>query len=303
MVVYGLRAWRLLRTLPGLKREDITAYTLLGPYLLWTAVLWLFPFFWVIWLALQRWNFISPPAFVGLENFKTVLTDRLFWNTFKNQLYFLAVFVPVVTVTSLTLALLLNRLKFLQEIFATGYLLSYMSATVAMSLVFVLLFSADGLINTWLEKLIGTRIYFFGDPKIAMASIAMVVVWKFTGYYALIFLAGLQAIPQDIYEAAEIDGAGRWTKLWRITIPLLNPALVTVVVFATMLSFNIFAEPFIITAGGPEHSTETFALNIFTKLFESLDAGYASALAILSTLITFMFIFIVRKLVEREVGL
>ena len=136
-----------------------------------------------------------------------------------------------------------------------------------------------------------------------MASIAMVVVWKFTGYYALIFLAGLQAIPQDIYEAAEIDGAGRWTKLWRITIPLLNPALVTVVVFATMLSFNIFAEPFIITAGGPEHSTETFALNIFTKLFESLDAGYASALAILSTLITFMFIFIVRKLVEREVGL
>ncbi len=249
---------------------------------------------------LQRWNFIAPPTFIGLENVKTVLTDSRFWLTFKNGLYFFVVFVPLATISSLVVALLLDRIKYLQEVFATGYLLSYMSATVAISLVFTLLFSADGMFNVWLEKLIGTKVYFFSNPDIAMASIALTVVWKFTGYYALIFLAGLQSIPGEVYEAADIDGANGWTKLWRITIPMLNPALTTVVVFATMISFNIFAEPYIITGGGPEGSTETFAMLIFTKLFESMDAGYASTLAIYNTMITFVAVSVMRKLVERE---
>ena len=134
-----------------------------------------------------------------------------------------------------------------------------------------------------------------------MASIALVVSWKFTGYYALFFLSGLNNIPKAIYEAARIDGANPWQSFFKITVPLLNPTFVMIIVFATITSFNLFAEPYMITGGGPMNATKTMMLEIYNRVFEFLQVGYGSTLAIVSAIITFIFVCIFKKLVERDV--
>ena len=283
------------------KQSDRIGYWLVAPYLFFTAVLWVYPFLWGLVISTKKWNIISPrKEFVGLENFVRLFQDPLFWISIKNTFYFMVVFIPLAIISSFMVAWLLNRIKFLKAFFAAGYLMSYVSAGVAYSVVFRLLFSGDGLINTWLAK-IGVTIPWFSDPRIAMASIALIVVWKYLGYYALIFLAGLQAIPRSIYESAEIDGAGQWRQLWRITIPLLNPAFTIILVFATMLSFNVFTEVYLITGGGPLDSTQTPVMQIYYHTFEALHAGYGSSFAIMIAALSFAFVFVVKKSVEREV--
>lgn len=283
------------------KQSDRTGYWLVTPYLLFTAVLWVYPFLWGLVISTKKWNIISPhKEFVGLENFVSLFQDPLFWISIKNTFYFMVVFIPLAIISSFMVAWLLNRIKFLQAFFATGYLMSYVSAGVAYSVVFRLLFSGDGLINTWLAK-IGVTIPWFSDPRIAMASIALIVVWKYLGYYALIFLAGLQAIPRSLYESAEIDGAGKWTQLRRITIPLVNSSFTIILVFAAMLSFNVFTEVYLITGGGPLDSTQTPVMQIYYHTFEALHAGYGSSFAITIAALSFAFVLVVKKSVEREV--
>ncbi|MCH8928723.1 MAG: sugar ABC transporter permease [Candidatus Marinimicrobia bacterium] len=281
--------------------NKIAGIGLVAPYIIHTVIFWLYPFLWGLVIAFKRWNIISPEKeFVGLSNFIGVFYDPLFWISFKNSLYFMVVYVPLSIISALVVALLLSRIKVLQSFFATGYLMSYISAGVAYSIIFRLLFSGDGLINTWLSK-INISIPWFSDPNIAMASIALIVVWKFLGYYSLIFLAGLQAIPKSLYEAASIDGASDWVQFFRITVPLLNPSFTIVLVFAIMLSFNIFTEPYMITGGGPLDSTQTFVMQIYHQTFTALHAGYGSSFAIIIAAISFIFVFVIKKTVERDV--
>jgi multiple sugar transport system permease protein len=279
------------------------AYGLLLPFLLYSLVLWLYPFLWGLVIGLKRWNIISPAKeFVGLQNFFAVFHDPLFWISFRNTLYFMVVFVPLSVITSLGLALLLNRIRFLRSFFASGYLMSYVSAGVAYSIVFSILFSGDGLVNRWLST-IGLSIPWFSDPRIAMASIALIVTWKYVGYYALVFMAGLQAIPRTLYEAAALDGATAWTQFRRITLPLLNPSFTIILVLGVMLCFNIFMEPYMITGGGPLDATQTFLMQIYYQTFSALHAGYGSSFAIVVGIISFAFVYVVRKSVERDISL
>jgi multiple sugar transport system permease protein len=275
---------------------------LVAPYIIYTIIFWVYPFIWGLIISFKKWNIISPEKeFIGISNFLKVIHDPLFWISFKNTLFFMIVYVPMVIICSLVVALLLRRIKYLQAFFASGYLMSYVSAGVAYSIVFNLLFSGDGLINIWLSNL-GITIPWFSSPKIAMASIAIIVVWKYLGYYSLIFLAGLQSIPTSLYESAEIDGVSNWTQFWRITVPLLNPAFMIILIFAVMLSFNIFTEPYMITGGGPLDSTQTFVMQIYHQTFTALHAGYGSSFAIVVAIISFSFVFVIRKMVERDIS-
>ena len=277
-------------------------YVLVIPYIVFTIIFWVYPLIWGFLIAFKKWNIISPVTeFVGLGNFFKVLHDPLFWISFKNTLFFMVVFVPLSIVCSLAVALMLNRIKLLRSFFTFGYLMSYVSAGVAYSIVFRLLFSGDGLINTWLGN-VGITVPWFSSPKLAMASIAIIVVWKFLGYYTLIILAGLRSIPETLYEAAEIEGASKWMILRQIILPLLNPAFTIILVFAVILSFNIFTEPYMITGGGPLDSTQTFMMQIYYQTFTALHAGYGSSFAILVAIISFTFVFVVRKTVERDIG-
>lgn len=271
------------------------------PYILFTVVFWVYPLIWGFLIAFKKWNIISPETeFIGLGNFIKIFHDPLFWISFKNTLIFMVVFVPLSIICSLTVALLLNRIKLLKSFFSLGYLMSYVSAGVAYSIVFRLLFSGDGLINTWLGK-VGITIPWFSSPKLAMVSIAFIVVWKFLGYYSLIFLAGLQSIPNTIYEAAEIEGASKWMIFQRITLPLLNPSFTIILIFALILSFNVFTEPYMITGGGPLDSTQTFMMQIYYQTFTALHAGYGSSFAIVVSIISFAFVFVVKKTIEKDV--
>ena len=288
---------------PG-KRRDWTGYLLVAPYVIYNIIFWLYPFIWGFIIAFQKWNIISPvKEFVGLDNYITALKSPQFWNALWVTFKFWIVFLPVVLVASLGLAMLLQRINRFRGFYIAGFLASYTMAGVAYSIVFSLLLSGNGLINNWIWEIFHVRIPWFTDPRIAIVSIALVVVWKFIGYYGLIFLAGLQAIPKELYEAAAIDGAGSWTRFWHITIPLLNPSITIVFVFATILAFGIFTEPYLITGGGPLDSTRTFMLIIYQKTFENLEAGYGSAMAILMAAFSFVAVVLVRKAVEREVAI
>jgi multiple sugar transport system permease protein len=285
-------------------RNNWTGYFLVSPYVIYNIVFWLYPFVFGFIIAFQRWNIISPEReFVGLDNFVKSLTNPQFWNallvTFKFWIYFL----PAVTIASLGLAMLLQRVKRFRGLYIAGYLASYTMAGVAYSIVFRLLFSGNGLINNVIWEVFHVRVPWFTDPRIAMMSIALIVVWKFIGYYGLIFLAGLQGIPRELYDAASIDGSSAWTSFWRITVPLLNPSITIIFVFATILAFGIFTEPYMITGGGPLGSTQTFMLLIYQKTFENLEAGFGSAMAILMAAFSFGAVALVRKAVEREVML
>ncbi len=272
--------------------------------MIYNLVFWVYPFIWGFIIAFQEWNIISPQKeWVGLDNFIQVVTNPQFWNALWVTFKFWIVFLPTVTVASLILAMMLQRVDRLRGFYIAAFLASYTMAGVAYSVVFMLLLSGNGYINTWIWRLFHVRIPWFTDPRLAIISIAMVVVWKFVGYYGLIFLAGLNAIPRELYDAAAVDGANAWQRFLYITIPLLNPSFTVVFVFATILSFGIFTEPYLITGGGPLGSTQTFMLLIYQKTFENLEAGYGSALAISMAVLSFAATTIVRRLIEREVAL
>jgi multiple sugar transport system permease protein len=241
----------------------------------------------------------------GLLNKRYVVASRLplFWNGLVVTLKFFVFFMPMVTVGSLLLAMALQRARHLQGIFIAGYLSSYVVAGVAYSAVFKTLFARNGLVDDTVYRLLGTRVGWFSDTKLALFSIAAIVAWKFVGYYGLIFLSGLNAIPKDVYEAANLDGANAPQRFFRVTIPLLNPALVVVLVFGTILSFNIFTEPYLITGGTPDDTTNTFMLLIYRTIFEDLRIGLGAAMAIVMAALSFLAMTIVRRLVEREVAL
>lgn len=281
-------------------RRNLVGYLFSSPFFIFTILMWVYPFLWGFIISLKKWNLISPSQpWVGLKNYINVLKDPMLWLMVKNSLYFMLVFISITTITSLGLALLVKQIPKYRGFFMTGFLLAYVSSGVAYSMVFNLLFAGDGLINNMLDK-IGVKIGWFTNPDIAMASIALIVCWKFTGYYGLFFLAGLNNISSSIYEAATIDGASPWQRFFKITVPLLNPTFVMIIVFATITSFNLFTEPYMITAGGPMNATRTMMLEIYHRVFALLQAGYGSTLAIVSAIITFIFVWILRRLVERN---
>lgn len=262
--------------------------------------MWLYPFIWGLIISLKKWNLISPSQpWVGLGNYLKVIKDPLLWVMVKNSLYFMVIFIAITTITSLGLALLVKQIPRFRGLYITGFLLAYVSSGVAYSMVFNLLFSGDGMVNNFLTKF-GLKIGWFTNPGIAMVSIALIVCWKFTGYYGLFFLAGLNNITESVYEAATIDGANPWQRFIKITVPLLNPTFVMIIVFATITSFNLFTEPYMITGGGPMNATRTMMLEIYHRVFALLQAGYGSTLAIVSAIITFIFVWGLRKLIERD---
>lgn len=289
---------RRLKTLEALK-----GWSLSGGYLLYTAIFWGYPFVWLIVLAMSKWNFLTPRRFIWFDNFIKLFQDELFWRVFINTFNFMLYFIPMVIGLSLLFALGLKRVKLFRTFFILAFLVANVSSGVAYSIIFQKLFAINGPLNDLTRAIFGITIPWFSSPQLATLSIAMMVTWKFIGYYGLIIFSGLQAIPDTLYEAAEIDGAGRWTKFFRITVPLLNPSIVMVLVLSLTLTFGIFTEPFLITGGGPMRTTYTFQMLIYTTAFQKINPGYASSLAIVVALLSFGCVILTRKLVEREVEL
>ena len=279
------------------------AYTLLSPFIIYNLIFWLFPFVWGGYISLTEYDFINEPFFVGFENYIDVITSQQFWKTMLITLKLFILLVPSVTLTSLGLALMLSRVKRFRGFYIVGFLSVYTVSGVAYSLIFQMFLSDTGSFNLMLYKYFDLRIPWLTNDSLVLVVFVILITWKMIGYYALIFLASLEALPQEIYDNAKIEGASAIRRFFSITLPLINPSIIVVLVFATILSFNIFTEPFLLTNGGPAGASSTFMFIIYQHVFAYQEVGYGSSVVVLSALASFIAIFVIRKVMEKDVVL
>lgn len=232
------------------------------------------------WFSLTDYSVLAPGKFVGLENYERLVHDPLFWNGMGVTIYYVLMNIVVQTIVAIGLAILLQRIT--KSIIVRGMaLLPYFVANVIVALVwFFMLDYQMGIVNVLLGKVGIDPMAFFGDPLLAMPTIAMINVWRHMGYTSLLIFAGLQAINPSVYEAASLDGANAWTQFRKITLPLLRPILALVLVVTVTGSFQIFDTVSVTTGGGPVNATRVIYLYIYDLAFAQLDFGYASALSI-----------------------
>lgn len=234
-----------------------------------------------LFLSFTEYDMLRDPEWVGLENYLAVFQDPIFLNSIWVTLEYVVINIGVQTILALLIAVLLHR--FTKSIVIRGViLLPYLIANVIVALVWYWLCDYNlGLINAGLDALGLSRMGFFGNEYLAMPTIALVNVWRHVGYTALLIFAGLVAIPRDVYEAAEVDGAGEWRIFRSVTLPLLRPVLAFVLVITLVGSFQIYDTIAVTTEGGPVHATRAINVYIFQQAFEQRNFGYASAMAVL----------------------
>jgi multiple sugar transport system permease protein len=262
----------------GGRRETGTAYALLAPSLFGITAFLLLPIFVVLWLSLNHWDLISAAEWVGLRNWREVLTDGAFGRSLVITAVFVLLVIPVEVVLGLFAASLLTRGLPGSPVFRVIYVLPWICAPLVLGVVWRwILAPTDGALNA----LIGHRIEWLADPALALPSVAAVTVWTQVGYVTLFFAAGLQNIPDHLIEAARIDGANPWQTFWRIKLPLLRPTMFFVLVTGVISSFQVFDSIYALTPqGGPERVTDVIAGRIYYQAFQSRNIGQASVMAL-----------------------
>ncbi len=274
---------------------------MVSPYLLHLLVFVAFPVIFSFILMFHRWNIISSMEFVGLRNFVVLFQDRLFFTAIYNTLIFLLIHIPLQIAVALLLAEMLNQQLRFRAFFRAAYFLPVVISGVVVTIVWQQLYGFDmGLINRILTGLGLSRVGWLTDPKIAMPSIALMATWKNVGLYVVLFLVGLQGVPEHFYEAAEIDGASHWQKFIYITLPAIKPTIFMVVVLSTLGGFSLFIEPYIMTGGGPMNSTISAMLYIYKQGFTFYHMGYAASLGFFFAAIIMLVVIIQKKLIDRE---
>lgn len=292
---------RRLRAAGGLSREAVVGLSLAGVYLAFTAVFWAYPLFWLAKLSVTQWRFFDEPVFTGTRNLVRTLQDQAFLQSLWNVVRFLGFYLPIAFGGALVVAFGLRHVGRGRAFVALCFLLSNVSSGVALSLVFLKIFSSSGPLNNTLYAAVGVRIPWTSDPTLAMLAIALVVAWKFVGYYGLIIYSGLLTVPKELYDAARLDNAGPFTRLVRITMPMLNPQLMMVLTFAILVSFGLFTEPYLITGGGPADSTSTPQMIIYETAFRRLQPSHAAMMSIIISLASYLAVLLARRLFEKTV--
>ncbi len=259
---------------------------LLSPWLLTLALFWLFPIGWSIYLSLTDYQLFRDPSFIGIANYLALLRDSDFLGALENTFVFVLGTIPVTTVIALALALLLQHPFRGRTLFRAGFFLPWLTSIVVVALIFTNLFARGGYLAT-LASLLGftpPEYGFLFDDRTALFAIMGMDVWMSVGYYMLIFLAGLEAIPRELYDAATVQGASWWRRFRSITLPLLRPVLGYILVINTIKSFQVFTEIFVMTKG--KFDTATIVFFIYEQaLTTDFSFGYASAAAYLLFLI------------------
>ena len=273
-------------------KRSLAAWVFVAPALVVLGVFFGLPVFAALLLSLTDFDLYALAdwrnlRFVGFGNYTELLQTPLFWKSLGNTFYFVIVGVPLSIGVSLGAALLLNApVARFRAFFRTALFAPVVTTLVAVSVIWRYLFhSSYGLVNWALGHVGIAPIDWLGDPQWAMPTIILLAVWKNFGYNMVIFLAGLQAIPQDLYEAARIDGASRRRQLWHITLPMLGPVLMVVGVITVAGYFQLFAEPYVMTRGDPLQSTVSVLYFMFEEGFRWWNLGRASAVAFLLFLI------------------
>jgi multiple sugar transport system permease protein len=295
MPVTGRRRGRLV------SHNTVVGWSFLLPNFIGFTVFTLIPVGLLFYYAFTSWNVFGGAEWTGLANYSQMLHDSSFWTALKNTLYYTAFHIPLTLVASLALALLLNRKMRGVAFFRTAAFFPYITSIVAIAQVWNMLFSPSfGPINEALRALgVDNPPGWTSSANWSMTAVIIVGTWREMGYYMLLFLAGLQAIPAHLYEAARVDGANAWQQLRAVTLPGLRPTMFFVTVMLTIGSFKVFDLILVMTDGGPGQSTLVLSQYIYQKGFEEQQFGYASAVSIVLFAICFGFT-VVQFLVNKR---
>ena len=276
-------------------------YFFISPFYILFAIFFLFPTLFALVLGFFKWSAMGTPEFFGLRNYERLFSDPIFWQSVNNTIFYSAGSLFVVMPLALLQAMALNskRLK-LRVLWRAIYFAPIVTSTVAISLVFRMLYNNEyGLINNVLTSVGVTPVDWLGNAEAVKVAVMGVVLWRWTGLLAVYFLAGLQSISEELYEAAEIDGANSVQKFRFVTIPMLSPTIFFNVVLAIIAALQVFDAGYVLTRGGPNDATLFYMINLYERAFQLVQLGYASALA----WILFIIIMAITLLVIRSSAL
>jgi ABC-type sugar transport system permease subunit len=278
-------------------RRGGAAYLLLLPFLLYFFIIVAYPFFYSVYLSFFDASLNTPPVFVGFQNFVRLLQDPQFRHSLGNTAYFTVFAVIGETVLSLVVAFVMNEQLRGRLLFRTALFLPVVTSWVIVSIMWAMLFAREGLINGLLRAVGLPTQPFLADATQAMWIIIVQSIWKNVGYFMVIFLAALQGVPRELYEAASLDGANRLRQMWHVAIPGLRPIIYFVVSISMINSAQLFTQPFIMTNGGPLDSTLSVVQLLYRKSFVDLQFGYGSAIGTI-----LLVILVAVSLVNRKVN-
>ncbi|HUM76581.1 MAG TPA: sugar ABC transporter permease [Fervidobacterium sp.] len=270
-------------------KKGITIFSFLLPSLLAFSIFSIFSIGYSFFLSFTDWDIITEPNFVGLSNYSNILHSEEFWKTLGNTLYYMVLYIPLIIIFSIGVAMLLNVKSKATGVFRTIFFIPVLTSWVAAAMLWRWLLSPYyGPINAILQVFGIPGPSWLYDSVWAMPAIVLASLWKDVGFFGLIFLSGLQSIDPAYYEAAEIDGASKFQRFRKITLPLLSPTIFFVLIITSINSFQLFPQVMIMTQGGPFGSTEVFMERIYSYAFKYYEMGYASAYS----WILFVFIFV-----------
>ena len=276
-----------------------------APYALFLALIFAYPLGLAVWISFHDYFFTAPGAqvdrpFVGLENYQAVLADPDVRRAFFNVAVFLVINVPLTVVLSLVLATGLNSVTRARTFLRVSYYVPYVTASVALVGVWLFLFSSGGLINEVLGPLAPSPSWLV-NSKLAMPVIALFVTWKQMGFFILLYLAALQGVSKELYDAAAVDGASRFRSFLHVTVPGVRTATTLVVILATITGANLFTEPYLLTnGGGPDGASASPVFVMYQKGIEQGNPDTASAIGVILVLLVLMVSLVNRKILERD---
>ena len=275
------------------------------PYVVFLAAVFAYPLGFAVYMSFHDYFFAAPGAivdrpFVGFETYATVLSDPAVRRSFGNVGIFLLINVPLTVVLSLLLATALNSAIRWRTFFRVSYYVPYVTASVAVVGVWLFLFNSDGLVNSVLGPLAPDPSWLV-NSKLAMPTVALFVTWKQLGFFILLYLAALQNVSKDLYEAASMDGASRVKSFWNVTVPGVRPATTLVVLLATVTGANLFTEPYLLTGGGgPDGASASPVLIMYQRGIEQGNPDVGSAIGVLLVVAVLLLALLQRRLLERE---
>jgi multiple sugar transport system permease protein len=284
--------------------ENLVGYAFLAPALVVLGTFVVLPILYAVFLALQKVQLLGGVEyqFVGLRNFVRLQADDRVWIALGNTIEYVAIVVPAQTVLALLLAVSLNAGVRGQSFWRVIYFLPTVTSSAVLTLIFMWIYNADGLLNHFLAA-IGLSTYnWLGDPAVALKGIMLMNIWSTAPFFMVIYLAALQDIPRSLYEAAEIDGANVWRQFWFITLPLLKPVTFFVLTMGVIGTFQLFDQSYIISngSGGPNNATLTLVLLIYQYVFRDLQMGYAAAIAFLLSALIIGVTLVQKQVLSRD---
>ncbi len=261
------------------QRESLMGYLFLSPWLLGFVIFLAGPMIASFYLSFTQYKVIQAPSWIGLANYQRMFTDELFYHSLRVTVVYTAISVPLGIAAALGVAVLLNQKIIASGLFRTIFYLPSIISGVAVAIVFAWIFNFRFGILNYLLSLVGiVGPNWLGSPRWALWAFVLMSLWGIGGN-VVIFLAALQGVPQSLYEAAEIDGAGSWQRFWKITLPMISPALLFVFIMGVIGTFQTFTQSYIMTGGGPANATLFYLLYLYKNAFNWFEMGYASALA------------------------